>query len=121
MTALHLSQNITNDDYSAHSAAGEILCKSYVSPTPFKKTIPSDTVLINRVTLVTHRVTHATRNIKTAGASFSRIDDTYDTCFSIDYLEGGGRGGREREERGEERGGKREGKEREERGGLRCN
>jgi hypothetical protein len=120
MTALHLSQNITNDDYSAHSAAGEILCKSYVSPTPFKKTIPSDTVLINRVTLVTHRVTHATRNIKTAGASFSRIDDTYDTCFSIDYRGGGGGGGgwEGSEERG---GGKREGKEREERGGLRCN
>jgi hypothetical protein len=106
MTALHLSQNITNDDYSAHSAAGEILCRSYVSPTPFEKTIPSDTVLINRVTLVTHRVTHATRNIKTTGASFSRIDDTYDTCFSIDYREGGKRGMRRERRTG---GGEREG------------
>ncbi len=108
MTALHLSQNITNDDYSAHSAAGEILCKSYVSCTPFKKTIPGDTVSINRMTLMTHSMTHATRNIKTTGASFWRIYDTYDTCFSIDCREGK----RERE---------REGKEREERGGLRCN
>ena len=116
MTALHLSQNITNDDYSAHSAAGEILCKSYVSPTPFKKTIPSDTVLINRVTLVTHRVTHATRNIKTAGASFSRIDDTYDTCFSIDYRGGGG--GKERGKGEKREGGGREREKREKREGV---